>query len=109
MRIKSLKPSYVKGFLGTYSEVIGPVEEKFVLFKNFTDGELLLEKVETIFTIENSVGIQGDLTINQLTGRNSRTEKVVNLTSSIIGNPIIIDKPTDKPLVPTFKTIILEV
>ena len=103
--IKDLEPTYVKGYLGTYNESIGPEQQQFSLFNNFVDGELILEEVKTIFSIENSVGIKGSLTVNQLLGSNSKTGNSVNLQSSIIGTPIVIEKPTDNPLVPTYKTI----
>lgn len=106
--IKDLEPDYVKGYLGSYRETVGPTVENFSLFNSFADGELLLENATTTFSIENSVGILGAMYVQQLQGENTKTGSKVDLQSSVVGAQIVVTKPTDNPLVPSYKRVILD-
>lgn len=85
---------YAKGYFG--STVDAAIDTSaFALFSHVVDGSLSLEQVDIDFSIENSVGADARITINELASINSRTGNPVVLSHDIINSPININRAVD--------------
>jgi hypothetical protein len=96
-------PEYVKGYLGKDTISEGPSTTRVEVFKKIQGGLLNLADAKLTCTIENGIGADGRLFINNLSGVNSRTGGNVSLASSqLINHSINIDRAqeTGQPISP---------
>lgn len=106
-------PEYVRGKLGqdTISE---SSSTSLDLFRKIQSGVLNLQDVTLTCTVENGIGIEAQLKINNITSVNTRTGNSIPLSApSLVGSNINIDRPTEtgnssSPVNETFKTITLD-
>ncbi|MBI3502823.1 MAG: hypothetical protein HY063_13610 [Bacteroidetes bacterium] len=87
-------PEYAKGYFGSSVTTITD-STSFSLFKHIIDGTLKLQDIDIDFNIENNVGVDARLTINNLSSVNSRTKTTVALQHSIINSPINVTRALD--------------
>lgn len=87
-------PQYAKGYFGNSVKNLSD-STNFSLFRHLIGGTLNLEDVNIGLSIENSVGADARVTINDLSSVNSRTGNKVALIHSIIGSPININRSVD--------------
>lgn len=92
---EDLIPYYAKGYFGQNTFTIGPDETDFSLFKRIVGGSLQLEDVNFNFNIRNPIGLDARIYINNLSSVNTRTGATVNLSNSIIGSPININRASE--------------
>ena len=92
---KNIVPQYAKGYFGHPTSSIGPDSSDFPLFKHFIDGTLKLEDIDISLSIQNGIGADARITIDNLTAINTRTGKSVPLTNSAIGSPLNINRSVD--------------
>jgi hypothetical protein len=80
-----IKPSYIEGYLGqeTFS-FVETIDLDF--FNSILGGTLDLTRPKVELTMLNSIGVDGELKINQMEAFNSRTGQSVALTGSIISS-----------------------
>lgn len=88
-------PYYAKGYFGQNTFNIGPDETRFDIFNRIVDGTLQLEDVNFTFNIRNPIGIDARILINNLSSVNTRTGTTINLTNSIVGSPININRASE--------------
>ncbi len=92
----SIVPQYAKGYFGSTITNVND-STNFSLFRHIISGNLNLQNVNIGLSIENSVGADARITINNLLSVNSRTGIARSLTStnSVIGSPININRAVD--------------
>ena len=88
-------PFYAKGYFGNNIYNVGPSESAFTLFDRIVDGTLQLEDVDFNFKIENPIGMDARLYVNNISSINTRTATTINLTNSMIGTPININRAAE--------------
>jgi hypothetical protein len=88
-------PYYAKGYFGQNTFNIGPSEAEFTLFKRIIGGTIQLEDVNFNLKIENPIGLDARILINNLTSVNTRTGNTISLTNSVVGSPININRAAD--------------
>lgn len=97
----------VEGFLGAVDYQIGPKSFDFKLFQKVVSGSLSLQSVATNFTIENELGVSAELKMQVLKAINISTQQQVDLTGSVLSEPLVINRATKDPLTPSFNTFTL--
>ncbi len=96
--ITEVAPNYVKGYAGV--DTISQIDTSAFDFLNiFKSGSIDLEDVTMKVSIENGIGVDGEVRINSLSAE-SANNGIKNLTGSIIGQPLMVNKATDFPLHP---------
>lgn len=88
-------PYYAKGYFGNNTYNVGPSESAFSLFDRIVDGTLQLEDVDFNFKIENPIGMDARLYVNNISSINSRTGTTINLANSMIGSTININRAAE--------------
>ena len=107
--LRNIKPNYVKGYAGrdtiSYS---GTTPFTFAnLFSGSAPNALKINKASISVSIENGIGVDGTVTINNLTSVNANgnsVQLVERSGNSIIGKPLYIGRATDFPLTPNVST-----
>jgi hypothetical protein len=99
-------PYYAKGYFGTNTINVGPEQSAFTLFNRITDGTIQLEDVDFKLKLENPIGLDARVYINNLTSVNSRTGNSISLVNSIVGSPININRAAESgtTVYPTYAT-----
>jgi len=92
---QDLVPYYAKGYFGTNTFNVGPDETDFSMFNRIIAGSINLEDVNFNLSLENPIGIDARVYINNLSSVNTRTGNTVNLASSIVGSPININRASE--------------
>lgn len=90
-----LFPSYAKGYFGTNTFSTGPAETDFSMFSRIIGGSIQLEDINFSLKLENPIGMDARVYLNNLTSINSRTGNSVNLVNSIVGSPININRAAE--------------
>ncbi len=90
-----LIPYYAKGYFGQNTFNIGPSVTNFSLFDRIVDGTVKLEDVNFNLNIENPIGMDSRLFINNLSSINTNSGNSINLSNSIIGSPININRASE--------------
>ncbi|HEY0030292.1 MAG TPA: hypothetical protein VGC65_06000, partial [Bacteroidia bacterium] len=88
-------PYYAKGYFGNNTYNVGPSESNFSLFDRITDGTIQLEDVNFNFNIENPIGIDARLYVNDISSINTRTGTTISLANSLIGSPVNINRAAE--------------
>jgi hypothetical protein len=88
-------PYYAKGYFGNNTFNIGPATSNFNLFNRITDGTIQLEDVNFSLDITNPIGLDARVYINNISSINTRTGTTINLTNSLIGSPINLDRAAE--------------
>ena len=88
-------PQYAKGYFGSAVTTMGPDSTTLSLFSHVIDGALNLQNINIDLDIENSVGADARVTIENLFSTNSRTGSMIPLSHPVIGNPININRAAD--------------
>lgn len=104
----NMVPQYAKGYFGSNNYLFTDTTD-FSISKKIISGNLLLDSVHLIFKIDNSIGVDAQVNLNNLTSINSIYGNSVSLNHSIINNNININRAQDFPgnLIPgTYSTTI---
>lgn len=88
-------PHYAKGYFGTNTINVGPDQTPFSMFSRITDGTLQLEDVDFKLKLENPIGLDARVYINNLTSMNTRTGNSISLVNAIVGSPININRAAE--------------
>lgn len=92
--ISGIKPFYIRGYFGNQTVEIGPEETGFSLFQKIQSGSIGLDSLTMSIDIDNYIGMDSRLTINNIWSRRTLTGQQVYLNHSIIGTPININRAT---------------
>ncbi len=90
--ISGIKPYYIRGYFGNESVQIGPEETGFTLFQRVISGSIGLDSLTMSLDIDNYIGMDARLTINNIWSRRTSTGQSVYLNTPIIGTPININR-----------------
>lgn len=90
--LEQIKPSYIEGYLGK-QEFSFTDSVNLDFFNSILGGTLDLTNPKVDLTIMNSIGVDGEMSINMLRAYNSRTNEVLDLAGSIISSPIEVLGP----------------
>lgn len=94
--LENIAPNYVKGYMGR--DTINAIDTSaFTFLDMFKSGTIDLEDVNMKFTVENGIGIDGQVKINSLIA-NSNTNGSKSLAGSILGQQLTVNRATDFPL-----------
>jgi len=100
-------PAYAKGYFGQTTINVGPDTTNFSMFNKITDGGIQLEDVKFDLDIENPIGLDARVYINNLSSINTKKNTTVSLAGSMINTSIRIDRATEYKgtVYPTYKNI----
>ncbi|MEM6806880.1 MAG: hypothetical protein AAF696_36100, partial [Bacteroidota bacterium] len=91
--LTELEPIYVEGYLGNQL-VNFQGESELNIFKQLDFEGMSFEEPLISLILENSLGVQTDLTVNQLEGLNSQSGESIQLTNEdLLAGPLAIDRP----------------
>lgn len=90
-----LFPFYAKGYFGTNTFNVGPDHSNFTMFNRIVDGTIRLEDVNFSLNLENPIGLDARVYINNLSSVNNRTGNSISLVNSIVGTPININRASE--------------
>lgn len=96
--IKNIKPNYIKGYAGRDTILLTDTSD-FAFLDIFKSGTLDLEEVNMDFEVENGIGVDGQVRINNLTAV-SPVNGSKTLTGTVVGSPFTVSRAVDFPLVP---------
>ncbi|MFN8396799.1 MAG: hypothetical protein U0176_19395, partial [Bacteroidia bacterium] len=90
--LRGIIPSYIEGYLGTsnfqFADTI-----KMDFFNSILGGTLDLNNPVVNLTIDNSIGVDGELKVNQMKAVNNRTHQQVSLTGALMNRPTEVRGP----------------
>ena len=102
---KDLKPSYVKGYFGQDTLIMDDntnIED----FGNISSNNLQFEDINIELEIENGIGVDGIIKIQTLSASNSAQS--LNLSHSLIGSDINIDRAIETPFQPSYTSLLID-
>lgn len=98
-------PEYVEGYLGNYSQTVGPSSINIDAFDKI-DGDLDIENVKLDLHIKNGMGLPTDLKLNNLQAI-GKSGKTADLNAEPLINTIQLDIATNPPLTTSETTLII--
>ncbi len=102
--IKDIAPNYIKGYAGR-DTFIAIDSTDFDVFSNlFKSGTIQLKDVDLKLSLENGMGVDGIVKINEFTA-SSPVNGSRTLTGGVLANPIAVGRAKDLPLRPTTTNI----
>lgn len=102
----NIAPNYIKGYAGR--DTISAIDTSdFAFLEMFKSGTIDLEDVKMNFSIENGIGVDGQVKINNFTAI-SPNNGSKTLTGSIVGQPLTINRATDFPLTPAINNFMID-
>jgi hypothetical protein len=103
----NLIPSNAKGYFGQNTFSIGPDEIDTKIFDRIIGGSIQLENVDFNLQIENPIGLDARLYINNLSSINTKNGNIVNLVTPIINSPVNINRASESngTVYPSYKLI----
>lgn len=90
-----LFPYYAKGYFGTNTFNVGPDQTSFTMFDRIVDGTINLQDVNFSIDLENPIGLDAQVRINNLSSVNTRTGTSISLVNSLIGTPVNINRASE--------------
>lgn len=91
-KLVAVVPSFVRGFFGSQQFHFGPQTTNFDVFNRIVFGNIDLNQVDVNLNFENGIGVDAQLTLNQLTSINTNTSANFPLMHPIIGNSLNINR-----------------
>lgn len=101
-------PEYLKGYVGQHAFSVGPEAAGFNLFKHLFSGTLDIEQLSVDFSLYNTIGAEGAITLNSLVAESASTGSSLALTAPFIGNQMAINRAFENPFMPGRTTIHLD-
>lgn len=92
---RDVVPAYAKGYFGTRSISSGPRTTPFALFEPFIGGTIDLDQVTLRMKVENGIGMDLRIRLNDLRAVNTRNGTVVDLQHTIVQGPINLNRALD--------------
>ncbi len=104
--ITDVAPNYIKGYAGR--DTISTKDSADFSFLNiFKSGSIGLNDVKMTFTVDNGIGVDGQVKINGLTAL-SKNNGSRALSGSVVGKPFVINRATDFPLTPAHSEFLID-
>lgn len=92
---RDLEPAYAKGYFGSRTIRVDPTTTDLELFRNMVSGRLDVDDVSLRVRLENGIGADLQLILENLQAINTRTGNVVDLSHSIFLAPVNLSRATD--------------
>lgn len=112
LSFENLKPEYARGYLNDTTLGTGLTETPIEIFERIHAGNLQLDNARLGLQVDNKVGVDFTLFINEISSVNNRVNKSVQLNSSKINSGILIPRAKDAggqlPIVPGLVNVILD-
>ncbi len=102
--IKDVAPNYIKGYAGRDTFIANDSTDFDVFSNLFKSGTIQLKDVDLKLTLENGMGVDGVVKINDFTAT-SPVNGNRSLTGAVLANPITVGRAKDLPLKPTVTNI----
>lgn len=107
--LRNIKPRYIKGYAGrdTISYTGNSPFSLADIFAGNSSSALKFDKASLSVSVENGIGVDGQVQINSLKGINNNGNAVTLADHSpapVIGRPMYVGKATDFPLTPRTTT-----
>lgn len=90
--LEGIVPAYIEGYLGR-SEMAFADSLKLAFFNNIVGGDLFLQNPKVKLTVQNSIGVDGQLNVRQLEAVNHRSGESLSLTGALMNGPTEIRGP----------------
>ncbi len=106
-------PQYARGYFGSPEISVENESAKFDFLKKIIDGQIGLEEVKLSLSLENYIGADGQLEIQNITSVNERTGVSIDLQHEVMGTPINVTRASDAwinsgNVTPTFKSYVFD-
>jgi hypothetical protein len=85
-------PEFIRGYFGSSTIAIGPETTNFNLFQRIQSGSIGLEALNMELVLENYVGMDARVTLNDIWSTNSQTGNTVHLNAPMMDQPINVDR-----------------
>lgn len=96
LAFENLRPRYARGYLNDTILNSGLSDEKLDIFNRIESGNLQLHNASLQVEVENNIGVDLDIRVNDLKSINSRKSSVVSLSGSEINKPLHIVRAQDR-------------
>ena len=90
--LEGIKPSYIEGYLGQSTFAFADTID-FSFFNSILGGTLDLRNPSVTMTIDNSIGVDGELRVNRMDAVNNRTHQTIPLTGTLMNSPTEVRGP----------------
>ena len=94
IQLINLSPEWAKGYLGNQSFDYGPASVALNAFDDF-NGMINLEQAKVEILTENYIGTEAQIVLKDLTSTNTKNNKSINLQSSVLNQPLQIQRAID--------------
>lgn len=106
-------PQYARGYFGSPEVSVENESTKFDFLKKIIDGQLGLEEVKLSLSLENYIGADGQIEIQNITSVNERTGVSIDLQHAVMGTPINITRASEAwinsgNVTPTIKSYVFD-
>lgn len=106
-------PQYARGYFGSPEFSLENESANFDFLKKIIDGQLGLEEVKLSLSLENYIGADGQVKVNNITSVNPRTGVSIDLQHAVMGTPINITRASDAwihsgNVTPTLKSYVFD-
>ncbi|MBK6544853.1 MAG: hypothetical protein IPG12_06240 [Saprospiraceae bacterium] len=91
-----MRPEYARGYLNDTILYAGPKTVELDFFNRIKSGKLQVDKASLSIDINNKIGVDMELKINELKSINNRTNTIIELNGSEIDKPISIERAKDQ-------------
>lgn len=88
-------PQYARGYFGARQISIPTTLTSFDAFNSITGGTLDVDDVDVVLEINNGIGVDAQVRVNELSASNTNSATSVNLNHNIIGNNINLSRAID--------------
>ncbi len=89
---EGMVPEFARGYFGQQEIDIPPSSVKTELFSSIQGGMLDIDGIDIDLILNNGIGTDARITLNELSARNSRTNKITSLDHSVLGTPLNISR-----------------
>jgi len=93
-------PFYVKGYLGSQQYRFGPETTTMNIFDKVLSGSVDIDQVDVNLDFENGIGVDAQLTIDQLSSINTVNNTSKLLTHAVVGTPINLNRAQETFSIP---------
>ncbi|HRP38196.1 MAG: hypothetical protein KF706_06725 [Chitinophagales bacterium] len=94
--LKDIAPNYIKGYAGRDTIVANDSTDFDFFGSLFKSGSIQLKDVDLKFTLDNGMGIDGVVKVNELTAMSPQNGSRT-LTGSVLSSPFTVGRATDFP------------
>ena len=96
--LQDIVPLELKGYVGQVTQHIADTTSSVAIFDKIVDGTIEFGNIDIDLTIDNGVGVTGNIIINSLKAKNTRTGVEVSLDApGIVGVPQAVNRALNDP------------